>query len=388
MADLIMDPAAWAEMEFGDCDLGDLRRTRRAVRFAAQVARNPGASTPGQAKEWKDLKAAYRLLDMDDVTFEALAKPHWLRTRNPPRGTWLLLCGQTLIERAADTASRKKKKAAGETTGFILHSSLMVDRTGRSIIGLAGQVTRRPAGSAAVSSAARPASPVAAWGQLIDEIGCRRPAASWSTCSARTEPTLIRSAISWSTRRAASFGRRGPLGKSSPGTDRRRPCEILPRLCPWPELVAFPSQRRSGAGSEDHLRSPLRFRVHPASEALRGLDQGLGAALDSAVADPRAGSEASQGQEARGMVSLDVRNGGHSRSQPSRPRLVYPVAVGGRVPPRPEGGLPSGPATPPLDGSSAGRHRGVFRGRCATAANESGGDGEFRIRVIRGSSGS
>jgi hypothetical protein len=108
---------------------------------------------------------------MDDVTFEALAKPHWLRTRNPRRGTWLLLCGKTLIERTADTASRKKKKAPGETTGFVLHSSLMVDRTGRSIIGLAGQVTRRPDGSAAVSSAAHPASPVAAWGQLVEEIG-------------------------------------------------------------------------------------------------------------------------------------------------------------------------------------------------------------------------
>jgi len=171
VADLIMDPAAWAEMEFGDCDLGDLRRTRRAVRFAAQVARNPGASTPGQAKEWKDLKAAYRLLDMDDVTFEALAKPHWLRTRNPPRGTWLLLCGQTLIERAADTASRKKKTTAGETTGFVLHSSLMVDRTGRNIAGLANQVIRRRDDSAAEFSASRPASPVAAWGQLIDDIG-------------------------------------------------------------------------------------------------------------------------------------------------------------------------------------------------------------------------
>jgi len=53
----------------------------------------------------------------------------------------------------------------------VLHSSLMVNRTGRSIIGLAGQVTRRPAGSAAASSAAHPASPAAAWGQLVAEIG-------------------------------------------------------------------------------------------------------------------------------------------------------------------------------------------------------------------------
>ena len=55
MADFFRNPEVWAEREFGDCELGDLRRTRRTVKFAAQVARNPGASTPGQAKEWKDL---------------------------------------------------------------------------------------------------------------------------------------------------------------------------------------------------------------------------------------------------------------------------------------------------------------------------------------------
>lgn len=171
MADLVMDPEAWAKREFGDCELGDLRRTHRAVRFAAQVARNPGASTPGQAKAWKDLKAAYRLLDTDDVTFESLASPHWLRTRNPPRGTWLLLCGATSIERTAEAGSKRRTRTSGGKPGLVLHSSLMVNRTGRSIIGLAGQVIRPPDGSSARPSAAGPASGAEAWGQLVDEIG-------------------------------------------------------------------------------------------------------------------------------------------------------------------------------------------------------------------------
>src|SRR5215469_9676653 len=31
---LTLDPEQWAVEQFGDCDLGDLRRTRRAVKFA------------------------------------------------------------------------------------------------------------------------------------------------------------------------------------------------------------------------------------------------------------------------------------------------------------------------------------------------------------------
>ena len=166
MADLITDPEAWAEMEFGDCDLGDLRRTRRAVRLAAQVARNPGASTPGQAKAWKDLKAAYRLFDTEDVTLEALAEPHWMRTRNPGRGTWLLLCGETRIERIVESGSRRRDKSPHRPVGFVLHSSLLVDRTGCRIGGLADQVIPRHDGLAVT-----PAGSVRAWRQLVDEIG-------------------------------------------------------------------------------------------------------------------------------------------------------------------------------------------------------------------------
>jgi Transposase DNA-binding len=77
----ILDPQAWAESTFGQARLQDMRRTRRAVMAAAQMASDPAASLPTQTQTWKDTKAVYRLLKEDDVTFDALMQPHWQQTR-------------------------------------------------------------------------------------------------------------------------------------------------------------------------------------------------------------------------------------------------------------------------------------------------------------------
>ena len=82
-----IDAAKWAEQQFTDCDLGDQRRTKRLIRMAEQVANHPSASFPEQMESCGDLKAAYRLFDCKDVTFEAIAGPHWQQTR---RATWTL----------------------------------------------------------------------------------------------------------------------------------------------------------------------------------------------------------------------------------------------------------------------------------------------------------
>ena len=42
----ILDPQAWAESTFGQARLQDMRRTRRAVMAAAQMASDPAASLP------------------------------------------------------------------------------------------------------------------------------------------------------------------------------------------------------------------------------------------------------------------------------------------------------------------------------------------------------
>lgn len=76
-----MDAQVWAKEQFGTCDLKDQRRTHRLLDLAASVLCNPAASLPEQMADMADLKAAYRLFARDTVTFEAIAGPHWARTR-------------------------------------------------------------------------------------------------------------------------------------------------------------------------------------------------------------------------------------------------------------------------------------------------------------------
>jgi hypothetical protein len=77
----VLDPKSWAERTFGRVQLHDIRRTRRAVQAATNLAENPLGSLPAQMHTWKETKALYRLLDEPDVTFAALMHPHLQQTR-------------------------------------------------------------------------------------------------------------------------------------------------------------------------------------------------------------------------------------------------------------------------------------------------------------------
>jgi hypothetical protein len=63
MSALILDVSQWAEQQFGTCELGDKRRTKRLVQLATQVATKPDAATPEQTENWAGCKATYRLVD-------------------------------------------------------------------------------------------------------------------------------------------------------------------------------------------------------------------------------------------------------------------------------------------------------------------------------------
>jgi hypothetical protein len=173
-----LDPVQWAEEQFGTCELGDLRRTRRAVKFATQVAEHPDGGTPQQTHVWGDCKAAYRLLDAEGVTFETLAEPHWRRTRARVAGQYLLLGDTTEL----DFGWNCQAKGLGPTgngggRGFMLHSSLMIETETETIVGLAGQEIfhRKPApkGESRYERSQR-ARESEVWGRVIGQVG--RPA--------------------------------------------------------------------------------------------------------------------------------------------------------------------------------------------------------------------
>lgn len=172
---VILDTQKWAQQQFEACDLGDVRRTKRLINFAAQVAADPDASTPGQTEHWRALKAAYRLIDNDQVTFDAVAGPHWEQTRQREAGTWLISCDTTEVDfGATNEATGLGPLGKGFGRGFLLHSGLMIQPHTEEVMGLAGQKIRyrkpAPKNESSTHRLKRDRESHV-WGELIEQIG-------------------------------------------------------------------------------------------------------------------------------------------------------------------------------------------------------------------------
>lgn len=186
MSNLLVEPAAWAEQQFGECDLGDDRRTNRLVQVAAQAAARPDGSTPDQAESWGNCKAVYRLMDCDDVSHARIIGPHCEQTRRscPAGSVQLILCDTTEIDfgRFVEGLGRIGKKKGNH--GFYLHSGLLRDAATGEIRGLAGQELfyRRRASRRKVHKNTKRMDPYresVVWGKLIDQIGSPTPGVRW-----------------------------------------------------------------------------------------------------------------------------------------------------------------------------------------------------------------
>lgn len=170
-----LDVNVWAEVQFGACDLGDVRRTRRAVQTAAMFAADSSGSTPEQTEVWSDCKAAYRLIDNPHVTFRGLAEPHWQQTRARARGHYLLIGDTTVISFDGNRQiSGMGIVTSGNAQGFLLHSALMVDAFDGEIIGLAGQAIgyrKRVPKDETWAEYLQRGRESEIWGEVIAEVG-------------------------------------------------------------------------------------------------------------------------------------------------------------------------------------------------------------------------
>jgi hypothetical protein len=172
---LSIETSAWAQEQFGDCQLGDVRRTKRLIDVAEQVANNPSASFPRQMESWGDLKAAYRLFGRKEVSFEAIARPHWQQTRSVAPGRYLVLGDTTEIDFGYHRDIEGLSKIGnGSGRGFLLHNALMVATDTEAIIGVAGQVIhyRQPAPKKENKSRRfKRQRESRVWGDVVDQIG-------------------------------------------------------------------------------------------------------------------------------------------------------------------------------------------------------------------------
>ena len=170
-----IDSGEWAQQQFGDCQLGDTRRTKRLIQVAQQVANHPSASFPDQMKSWGDLKAAYRLFDREDVTFAAIAQPHWKQTCAVGPGRYLVLGDTTEIDFGyGREIAGLSRIGNGSGNGFLLHNALLVEAESQTLVGVAGQTIhyRKPVPKKENRSQRfKRERESRVWGDVVDQIG-------------------------------------------------------------------------------------------------------------------------------------------------------------------------------------------------------------------------
>jgi hypothetical protein len=117
----------WAVAEFGGAELHDQRRSRRLVEVGAQLAANPHGRLPDSIGQWRDLKAAYRLLEQPEITHEAILATHTQRVKEECRqaGDYLFVEDTTELDFTSHPAAEDLGPIGdGRQRGLFAHSTL------------------------------------------------------------------------------------------------------------------------------------------------------------------------------------------------------------------------------------------------------------------------
>jgi hypothetical protein len=130
----VLPPLQWAQRQFGQVQLGDARRTERAVKYAALAAKAPSHSIPRQCDgDWKQVKGAYRLFDMPEVSFDKLQEPHRRQTlamaANSAVVLWVSDTSTLSFDHPA-TTGLGSTSGGGLGQGMLLHTTMAVDASG------------------------------------------------------------------------------------------------------------------------------------------------------------------------------------------------------------------------------------------------------------------
>jgi len=140
---------SFGEVNFGQAQLGDRRRTKRLVKLADQMCLRPGGTLPQKFRSPADLQAFYRLMRKDDVTHEAILDAHREATLEHIKSVdtpVLILHDTTELEYTTHKSLDDLGPiGSGKRRGYITHNSLAVDPKTRDVLGLCNQVLHRRA---------------------------------------------------------------------------------------------------------------------------------------------------------------------------------------------------------------------------------------------------
>jgi len=139
---LLLCASEWAQITFADVRLGDKRRSERVVHMATLMAAQSDVSLPRMMKSKAELKAAYRLFETPDVTYEALMRPHLQQTQELGRSHRRVL----LIQDTTDLNYSHHPKTTGlgplksqKQHGMLLQTVLAVDPQEKHVLGIMHQ---------------------------------------------------------------------------------------------------------------------------------------------------------------------------------------------------------------------------------------------------------
>jgi hypothetical protein len=135
-----LDAPGWAEQEFGGCDLGDPRRTRRLVKIVSDQAAQPsGSYSQAAGGNRHDLKGYYRLLnnEREQLDPESLLQTHRAQTIRRMKNEKTVLIVQDTTDLNFSTRPGCEglgqigtNQTGAKSRGLALHSCLAVGASG------------------------------------------------------------------------------------------------------------------------------------------------------------------------------------------------------------------------------------------------------------------
>ena len=129
----ITNTDSWAQEELGKADFGDKRLTNRFIQITSDIAAQPEASVPQACGSEAASKAAYRFLDNENVTPEAIRASHRDKTveRVKEYKTVLAIQDTTSLSYAAHKATSGLGPIdRNGSNGLHVHSVLAVSSDG------------------------------------------------------------------------------------------------------------------------------------------------------------------------------------------------------------------------------------------------------------------
>lgn len=139
----VSEPSLWAQSIFQSAKLGDVRRTKRLVQLAAQLAAHTGQSIVQSLSSSADIEAAYRFVRNEYISPAAIAEAGFAATVHACEAFECLLAledttslefsHQSVADELGHITSHKS------SSGFEAHSVLLFAPTAQQVVGLIEQ---------------------------------------------------------------------------------------------------------------------------------------------------------------------------------------------------------------------------------------------------------